>query len=374
MGLTTERGGVEPKSRPCVRTVYKSEHPPVTGDFIIVRLGQKGGAMSPTIFTDIFDNPHASCSPKIIKGHYSAKQIKSHWLQASALLNNGMESQTHLTASELIQARSSWRSCTGEAIPDDKLKELESYVRTKTTGIFGSPLRFELAAAREGDSEELKGLGTYGFIRGASAFIIGAIDREIHNLEDYGYLMQDIILFATGLNLATCWLGGSFRKDNFSARINVQDHEFVPAVVSVGLPAENRNLVDRIIRNVAGSKKRKPWEELFLTADFTTPLSRNKAGEYAHVLEMVRLSPSASNKQPWRYVLDNDRFHLYLQRTPGYRKKNLFSDLQRIDMGISMHHFASVCDERDLGGEWVKRVPSRQTPEGWEPVISWMIK
>lgn len=282
-----------------------------------------------------------------------------------------MESVQDLSPSDLIQARSSWRSCTGQAIPPDKLKLLNSYVQSKTEGIRGDKLRFEMVAAREGDSEELKGLGTYGFIRGASGFIIGAIDRKVSNLEDYGYLMEDIILYATNLNLATCWLGGTFRKDNFSTRINIQDHEYVPAVVSVGIPADNRNLVDRIIRNVAGSKRRLPWESLFFESDFSTPISRDKAGVYAHVLDMVRLSPSASNKQPWRYVFDGDTIHIFLQRTPGYRKKNLFSDLQRIDIGISMNHFAAVCEERDLDGRWISQRPSVPFPDDHEYIFSW---
>lgn len=280
----------------------------------------------------------------------------------------------NLSASDLIQARSSWRSCTGEAIPKGKLKLLEDYVQSKSVGIWGDSLRFEVAAAREGDPEELKGLGTYGFIRGAGGFVIGAIDQRNDNLEDYGYFMEDIILYATNLGLATCWLGGSFRKDNFSARINIEEHEIVPAVVSVGVPADNRNMVDRIIRNVAGSKKRRPWETLFLQSDFQTPVSREQAGEYAHVLDMVRLSPSASNKQPWRYVLDDTHIHLLLQRTPGYRKKNLFSDLQRIDMGISMYHFAAVCEECGLAGEWIKNELSEQAPTDWEYTVSWVIR
>ena len=275
------------------------------------------------------------------------------------------------STSDLIQLRTSWRSCTGDPIPADKLRQLDQYTKSKTKGISGDPLRFELVAARAGDSEELRGLGTYGFIKGASGFIVGAFDQQIANLEDYGYLMEDIVLFATDLDLATCWLGGSFRKDNFSARIHTQPHEIVPAVVSVGVHTDSRNMVDRLIRRVAGSNKRLPWQNIFFMSDFRTPLHRHDAGQYAHVFDMVRLSPSASNKQPWRYVFDGNSVQMFLQRTPGYRKPNLFSDLQRIDMGISMCHFELVCQELEIGGRWIKQDPPSQTPENWEYIISW---
>lgn len=273
--------------------------------------------------------------------------------------------------SEIIQQRSSWRSCTGEPIPHAKRQQLERFIAERSEGIFGTPLRFQLVAARSGDSAELSGLGTYGFIRGASGFIVGALKKELNNLEDYGLLMEEIILYATDLDLATCWLGGSFQKDNFSARIHTQEDEIVPAVVSVGLHADHRNMVDRIIRNVAGSKKRLDWDRLFFEPDLQTPLDRERAGSYAPVFDMVRLSPSASNKQPWRLVLEGDTIHFFLKRTPGYHKPKLFSDLQRIDMGISMCHFEQVCLEMNLPGSWIREEPQLDFPDFWEYTASW---
>ena len=69
----------------------------------------------------------------------------------------------------------------------------------------------------------------------------------------------------------------------------------------------------------------------------------------------VRQGPSASNKQPWRILKSADRFHLYLQRTRGYR--NVFTrmaqvdDMQRIDMGIAMCHFELTARELGLSGK-----------------------
>ena len=278
----------------------------------------------------------------------------------------------HRSVSDLIASRTSWRSCTGEAIPSEKLQELQQFAQSRTQGLFGDPLRIELVAARENDSAELKGLGTYGFIRGASGFLVGAVHREINNLEDYGRLMEEIVLKATDLDLATCWLGGSFQKDNFSARIQTQPHEIVPAVVSVGVSAEKRNFVDRGIRSIAGSRKRKPWPELFFESNHQTPLTQGAAGGYAEVLDLVRLAPSASNKQPWRVVQDPQGFHFFLQRTSGYHKPRLFSDLQRVDMGIASCHFELACTEFGLPGEWRDIPLQLHIPDFWEYSISWV--
>ena len=37
---------------------------------------------------------------------------------------------------------------------------------------------------------------------------------------------------------------------------------------------------------------------------FAEPLTEEEAGDYQFPLEMLRLAPSAVNKQPWRVVAD----------------------------------------------------------------------
>ena len=93
------------------------------------------------------------------------------------------------------------------------------------------------------------------------------------------------------------------------------------------------------------------------------PLTRQHAGDYAIPLDMLRLAPSASNKQPWRVVKDGLAWHFYLQRTRGYNsgiasRLLKIPDLQRVDMGIAMCHFALTAAEIGLGGRWVVSPPS----------------
>jgi len=57
-------------------------------------------------------------------------------------------------------------------------------------GPFGTLAQFHLVAARHQDRQELKDLGTYGFIQGTSGFIIGTAGSGDKNLEDYGYQME----------------------------------------------------------------------------------------------------------------------------------------------------------------------------------------
>ena len=103
------------------------------------------------------------------------------------------------------------------------------------------------------------------------------------------------------------------------------------------------------------------WDGLFFDGPSAAPLGEDAAGPYAVPLEMVRLAPSASNKQPWRIVRIGRDWHFFLERTPGYwgRSKRLakIADLQRVDIGIAMCHFALAAQEVGLQGEWVVADP-----------------
>lgn len=279
----------------------------------------------------------------------------------------------------LIRQRFSCRTYTTTPIAPAERARLEAFVAGTgcTRGPLGSTVRLRLITAGEEDRQALKGLGTYGFIRNPTGFILGAVERGPKSLEDFGYLMEQCVLYATDLGLGTCWLGGSFTRSSFSAQLNLTPREELPAVVSIGYIAEKRSLVDRLVRNSAQGDQRLPWERLFFTDNWGAPLSPEEAGAYAEVLEMVRRGPSASNKQPWRIVKAAGAWHLYLQRTPGYASRNRqlleISDMQRVDMGIAMCHFALTAAEIGLGGRWAMQEPALAKPDALtEYVVSWL--
>lgn len=269
---------------------------------------------------------------------------------------------------DIIRQRYSCRRFDGRPLDAETQRSLRDFLATLTVGPFGTPARFVLAAASAGDREELKGLGTYGFIRGAAGYIIGAVERGPRDMEDFGYLMEQAVLAATAAGLGTCWLGGSFTKSSFAGRIAAASGETVPAVAAVG----------HAVSAMSASHRRLPAEQLFFHGRSGRPLAAAEAGPYALPLEMVRLAPSASNKQPWRIIRDGDAWHFYLARTKGYGKGSLIfrlldlADLQRVDLGIAMCHFALAAGELGLSGRWSGEDPGIAGPEAAEYIVSWL--
>ncbi len=280
-----------------------------------------------------------------------------------------------LPVTELVHRRYSCRTYQETPIAAELRNQLDQYLASNCIGPFGTRCRFKLVAATEEDRSSLKGLGTYGMIKNAPGFIVGAMGNGPKALEDFGYLLERAILFATDLGLGTCWLGGSFSKSSFAKKILPTASETIPAVVAIGYGVDQSRDTDRI-RKSAGAMYRLPCESLFFNGGFGTAMTTEAAGLFPDVLEAVRWAPSASNKQPWRIVRTETGWHFYLERTKRYGKGSLMftllrlADLQRTDMGIAMCHFELVARQLGISGSWVVEEPPLHA-DGREYTATW---
>jgi nitroreductase len=277
-----------------------------------------------------------------------------------------------MLTSDTIKKRVSCRTYKNDPIKERDQQELRDFLLTNLRGPFGNRVRFELVDLAAKEREEIKTLATYGFIKGASLFIVGAVAKGDRSMEDYGYCMEKNILAATHLGLGTCWLGGTFNRSASASRIIQRDDEVVPAITPVGYPKDIKSIIDSAVRFFAKSNSRKAWEELFFCGDTRNPLTRGIAGAYALPLECVRIGPSASNRQPWRVVKEKDSevFHFYISRTPGYAERYPNVSLQDVDMGIAMCHFEVALQEMNQKGKW-QNVQFTPPLRGLEYVVSW---
>ncbi|MHA1376416.1 MAG: nitroreductase family protein [Promethearchaeota archaeon] len=279
---------------------------------------------------------------------------------------------------DIIRERTSWRTYYPELLEEDVKGEIEKILKQ---GDLISPFssktgncRYELVSVLEFDPDEQKQLGTYGMISGAQEFIVGASEKSEYYKINFGYLMELIILKATDLGLGTCWLGGTFNRTIFSKKINCKAEEVIPAISPIGHPAKRRSR-EKIIRRFVQAKKRKPWEEIFFIGNFQNPLSEETSenlNEYNSILEMVRLGPSAGNKQPWRIIKEengND-FHFYVKYPEGKLAAN-YRPFVKLDMGIATCHFDLTAKEYGIKGGWHFTKPDIQIPENLDYIVTW---
>jgi nitroreductase len=270
-------------------------------------------------------------------------------------------------AAEVMQKRVSVRTYTDQPVPAEARERIRAFMED-LTGPFAVKPRFALLDREEEDAR----LGTYGVIRGARLYAAAAVKSDAErSMEQLGYAFEKLICFATALGLGTCWLAGSLNRSAFAQAMRLKSDEVLPVVSPVGYPKKSRSVVEVVMKPSGRENRvRRDWAELFFDGGFARPLDKAGAGTLAPALEMVRIAPSASNRQPWRLVKTESAVHFYMHRARGYKNVMGF-DMQKIDMGIAIFHFECCAREAGLDGRWETADPGLAVPEGTEYIVTW---
>lgn len=269
-----------------------------------------------------------------------------------------------------IKTRSSIRTYEEKPLSKEDKNKLKEYMESSLVNPFSVNVLFRLLEQKNAVNGEK--LGTYGVIKGAIDFIGATVENSELALEALGYSFEKLVLYATSIGLGTCFLGGTFNRSSFAAAMEVKENELFPVISPVGYPFGKKRVKESIMRWAIKADKRKEWDELFFNEDFSSPLTKKDAGKYAFPLEMLRLAPSAANKQPWRVVQDKNGYHFYELKTIGDSNK---IDIQRVDIGIAACNFHMAAVGKDLSGRFEKLNTTKlETPDNLKYIFSWIIK
>ncbi len=193
-------------------------------------------------------------------------------------------------------------------------------------------------------------IGSYGKIKDAPAFIafIGNMDDPFVQ-EEVGYTGEGIILEATALGLNTCWVAGFFRPKIVASLIEVSNKERVLAVTPVGYAREFESWEEKLMTGFGRHHNRRALSKL------VKGLPREKWPDWVNVsLEAARLAPSAANRQPWNFDVQDDGITVFVRTSgPG------FNVSKRLDCGIAMLHLEVAAVDSGCKGEW-EFLPSPQ--------------
>lgn len=280
-----------------------------------------------------------------------------------------MSVDINFSIEEAVKKRYSVRNYIEQEVEADKRKAIESFVNSLDNP-FKKKVNFHYL-----DNKEMKNqqkLGTYGVIKGAKQFIGTTIKLEPMALEALGYELEALILYLANLGLGTCWLGGTFNRKGFATAMNIGEDEIFPIITPYGYAAAKKHMTESLMRKMIQADHRKKWNQLFYKNDFESPITNEEAGDLEFPLEVVRLGPSASNKQPWRILIKDNACHFYEYKEPGY-SNNFSYDIQRIDMGIAAAHFDFSVKEKGIKGYFdTESEPELELPNHMEYVFTWI--
>ena len=233
---------------------------------------------------------------------------------------------------------------------------------------FGAQVRFVFL---EGENKDTR-YGTYGVIRGAVDYVGALVKEGPLSLEGLGYELEMLMLKGFTLGIGSCWLGGTFKREDFKKALNISKEELFPAVSPLGYPRENKSVADHLVRFLSKGNARKNKEALFFSKELFLPLEDQDEERFGQILEMVRLAPSASNKQPWRLVISKKSVDFYEAKTPGYSEAFAY-DLQRLDLGIAACHFHLGAQAAGISGDFqVLKDKGKNCPQNMHYLFSYV--
>jgi len=267
-----------------------------------------------------------------------------------------------------VRERYSVRNYDNKRILTDDIKNKITEFADGLENPLGPKIRIqwiEKSASSKGEK-----LGTYGIIKGASTYIGVTVPDEEYAPEAVGYDFEKIVLYAQSLGLGTCWLGGTFNRNGFTKAMDIKENELFPILSPIGYPAGKLSLTERIMRKAVKADDRLPWDNMFFLNDFNTPLHEGDAGELNYPLEMVRLAPSAVNRQPWRIVVCDGCVHFYEKHFSPVEPGSV--DMHRIDVGIAICHFHLAAEEQGMTGYFERKDPELDFDENLSYIATWV--
>ncbi|WP_223701827.1 nitroreductase family protein [Sutcliffiella deserti] len=278
---------------------------------------------------------------------------------------------------DTMRARKSVRTFETEKLTVSDIEKITSFIKDEQNliGPFGNRGQIEFVQVKKNVTDKGFKIGTYGFIKNPQAYLVGRSANEKYALVEYAYIFHRATLFAAQLGIGTCWMGGTFTRNSFEKEIRLGENEFIPCVTPLGYLKEKQRVFDKALRYAVKADNKKSWEKLFYDGTFETPMAKENAGPLEVPMEMVRLGPSASNKQPWRLVLSENRqtCHFFIEHTPKYSSSFGYL-MQLLDMGIAMCQFELACQELQIEGEWEIEEPElKRLSENTEYVVSWRV-
>lgn len=262
---------------------------------------------------------------------------------------------------DVILKRRSVRTYLDQNVKSEDLSKIKTIINTYDNAV--GPLNHKIKLSII-DIKDKRSLGTYGIIKNPQMYIGGICVHVDEAMIDFGYVFEGLILDLTKEDLGTCWMAGTFKRHEFENQIEMDSTEIIPAVTPIGYFQKTRTF-EQIMRKMIKADNRKPLKDIvFDTA--MKPIDLKANHPYYRSIHAVQNAPSASNKQPWRLVIDeqNDIVHFYADISEKYNR-TLGFPVQYIDMGIAMKHFELESKEKKT---WCQ---IKHPDTEWEYMISY---
>lgn len=223
-----------------------------------------------------------------------------------------------MTLYEAIFKRRSIRKYKKDRISEQLLQQITMFCRRAV------PLEEEIRVKTEILDNTEGNLSIKGLWKVEAPYYLVLFSEEKRGYErNAGYLLEQIVLYMAARGIGSCYLGGS--------RAGVSEPEGMKQVIMIafGYP-------DGLLYRDPTTAKRLSFKDLCVFKEDVDDSVKT-------ILKAARLSPSAMNSQPWRFIVYQNKIYVFLCR-------DLFSlpslsVMREISLGIMISHLMLAAEE-----------------------------
>ena len=282
--------------------------------------------------------------------------------------------------SALIQNRKSVREFTDKKVSAGVLAEIEAYYQTSCQRLVPG-LETKLCMFGQEARSALEGAAGYeSFLIGAPNYLVLLSAKGELAGENAGYMMEDLVLKLTDLDLGCCWITFT-DSEKVKAALNIDSSLDVAAIVAFGhavkttkrlrLNILSMSNVDVRAKRQYFAPKRSLQDMVFLDTWGNTQGVEEYIGFYDDMLwealYAAAQSPSYLNRQPYGFVIHDGQITL-VKRPDSYT-----DEIDgKLGLGIVMLHFSGAASQWTSKVQWHfgPEAGKLQLPAGYEVVAS----
>ncbi len=241
-----------------------------------------------------------------------------------------------------IESMKTVRDFKNDQVPPTMLKRLLNKTRMQKGLLPEATFSIQLVEDGTGFFQLLNGkAGYFGKMISAPHYIILFDEHGEGVYENSGYLMEQLRLSAWEENLGSCWISLDGPID---AAAWVDEPVETPpmALIAIGFP--EHSLFKQDVLKKSG---RLPLTDLVYLEKWGNmcPMDALEMRGLSEVLYYGKLAPSWGNRQPWRFILHQEKIYLTIQMDGQENRA-------RTDAGIVMLYVQQAAHDKGLHMNW----------------------
>ena len=282
--------------------------------------------------------------------------------------------------SALIQNRKSVRAFTDKKVPFSVAQEIKTYYETSVKRLI-PVLETELYLFRDDVKAALEGAAGYNqFLVGAPQYLVLLSARDELAEINAGYIMQDMVLNLTDMDLNTCWVTFT-DSERVKESLGIESELDVVAIVAFGYGAQTTKRLRLNIKSMSNmdvaakhrymEPKRGMYDMVYLNTWGNTHKLDDHIGFFDDMLweafYAATLAPSYLNRQAYGFVIHDGAISL-VRRPDEYT-----TDIDgKLSLGIVLLHFTAVAENWAGKLRWGfgEAAAKLQLPEGHEVIAT----